>query len=67
MASFNSINGVPSAANGPLINGVLRKQWGADFFAVSDYDGWANLVHGARFSTEIYTRECHCVSRLCSA
>jgi hypothetical protein len=23
--------------------------------------------YGARFSMEIYTRECHCVSRLCSA
>ena len=44
MASFNSINGVPSTANGPLINGVLRKEWGADFFTVSDYDGWQHLV-----------------------
>ena len=51
MASFNSINGVPSSANGPLINGVLRKQWGADFFAVSDYDGWANLVDPQGFSS----------------
>ena len=30
MCSFNSINGVPSCANGPLINGVIRKRWGWD-------------------------------------
>ena len=38
MCSFNSIAGVPACANGPLINGVLRKRWGWDGFVVSDYD-----------------------------
>ena len=44
MCSFNSINGVPSCANAPLINGVLRKKWGWDGFVMSDYDAWENLV-----------------------
>ncbi len=36
MTSYNSINGIPCTANGELINGVLRDQWGFDGFVVSD-------------------------------
>ena len=42
--------GVPSCANGELMNGVLRKKWGWDGFIVSDYDGWANLVTPQSFA-----------------
>ena len=36
MTSYNSIDGVPSTANGALLNGVLRGEWGFDGFVVSD-------------------------------
>lgn len=37
MASFNDVNGLPSAANKWLLTDVLRKQWGFKGFVVSDY------------------------------
>ncbi|MET0582263.1 MAG: glycoside hydrolase family 3 N-terminal domain-containing protein [Pseudoxanthomonas sp.] len=45
MASFNEIGGVPMHANGPLINGVLRGEWGFDGVLVSDYTGVMELTH----------------------
>ncbi|MBR1575671.1 MAG: glycoside hydrolase family 3 C-terminal domain-containing protein [Bacteroidales bacterium] len=36
MTSYNSIDGVPSTANGTLLDGVLRGEWGFDGFIVSD-------------------------------
>ena len=47
MASFNEIGGVPMHANGALINGVLRGEWGFDGVLVSDYTGVMELMpHG---------------------
>ena len=47
MASFNEVDGVPMHANGPLINGVLRKAWGFGGLVVSDYTGvWELEKHG---------------------
>ncbi len=37
MASYNEIDGVPSHANGWLLNDVLRGEWGFDGAVVSDY------------------------------
>ncbi|MFT3762843.1 MAG: glycoside hydrolase family 3 N-terminal domain-containing protein [Pseudoxanthomonas sp.] len=45
MAAFNELNGVPMHANGALIDGVLRKQWGFDGVVVSDYTGVWELTH----------------------
>lgn len=45
MAAFNSLNGTPMHANGPLIDGVLRKEWGFDGIVVSDYTGIMELLH----------------------
>lgn len=45
MASFNEIAGVPMHANGPLINGVLRGEWGFDGVLVSDYTGVMELMN----------------------
>ena len=36
MTSYNSIDGVPTTANGRLLNGVLRGEWGFDGIVVSD-------------------------------
>jgi len=36
MCSYNSINGVPSCANQPMLNGLAREQWGFDGYITSD-------------------------------
>jgi beta-glucosidase len=47
MAAFDEIGGVPMHANGPLINGVLRHDWGFHGFVVSDWTGIMELQrHG---------------------
>jgi len=37
MPSYNEVDGVPSHANRWLLRDVLRREWGFDGFAVSDY------------------------------
>ncbi|MCF7220213.1 beta-glucosidase BglX [Marilutibacter chinensis] len=47
MAAFNEVDGVPMHANGRLIDGVLRDEWGWDGIMVSDYTGVLELIpHG---------------------
>ncbi len=48
MASYNEIDGVPSHANGWLLNDVLRGEWGFDGYVVSDYFAIRELMarHG---------------------
>merc|ERR1712137_1064968 len=36
MCSYNSVNGVPSCANKPMLNGVARGEWGFDGYITSD-------------------------------
>jgi len=43
MASYNEIDGVPSHANGWLLNDVLRGEWGYEGNVVSDYWGIRDL------------------------
>jgi beta-glucosidase len=48
MAAFNEVAGIPMHAHAPLINGVLRGEWGFDGLVVSDYNGVQELMqHGA--------------------
>ena len=44
MASYNEIDGIPSHANGWLLNDVLRREWGYQGAVVSDYYGIRELV-----------------------
>ncbi|RYY76827.1 MAG: beta-glucosidase [Gammaproteobacteria bacterium] len=44
MASYNEIDGVPSHANGKMLNGILRGEWGFDGLLVSDYFAINQLV-----------------------
>jgi beta-glucosidase len=44
MASYNEIDGIPSHANGWMLNGVLRGEWGFKGAVVSDYYGIRELV-----------------------
>ena len=37
MASYNEVNGVPSHANGYMLNDILREEWGYRGAVVSDY------------------------------
>ncbi|BBA95791.1 putative periplasmic beta-glucosidase [Actinacidiphila reveromycinica] len=47
MAAFNTVNGVPAHANRPLLQGVLKDEWGFDGVVVSDWGGVHELiVHG---------------------
>jgi len=43
MPSYNEIDGVPSHANGWLLNDVLRDEWGFDGYVVSDYEAIEDL------------------------
>jgi beta-xylosidase len=47
MHSYTDIDGMPVAADGSLLTGVLRDQWGFDGVVVSDYFGVAflHLLH----------------------
>ena len=47
MTSFSDIDGLPATANEPLLQGVLRDEWGVDGLVVSDWDSVRQLtVHG---------------------
>ena len=47
MPAFNSLNGIPCAANPWLMKKVLREEWGFRGVAISDYDAVGELVtHG---------------------
>ncbi len=45
MASYNEIDGIPSHANGKMLNGILRGEWGFDGLLVSDYFAINELVN----------------------
>ena len=44
MTSFNTLNGVPSSANKPLLTGILRDEWHFAGFVVSDWGAVRELV-----------------------
>lgn len=44
MASYNEIDGIPSHANGPILNELLRDEWGFQGVVVSDYYGVKELM-----------------------
>jgi beta-glucosidase len=47
MASFNTIDGVPSTGNHHLLTDILRGEWGFPGLVMSDYESEAQLVqHG---------------------
>ncbi|WP_062317354.1 glycoside hydrolase family 3 N-terminal domain-containing protein [Demequina maris] len=48
MHAYTEIDGMPTAADGSLLTGVLRDEWGFDGVVVADYFGVAflHLLHG---------------------
>jgi beta-glucosidase len=53
MASYNEIDGIPSHANGWLLNRVLRGEWGYRGAVVSDYYGIRELVTRHRMFADV--------------
>ena len=53
MTSYNSIDGIPCACNGHLLNDILRGEWGFDGFVVSDYSGIDGVFYGHCIANEI--------------
>jgi beta-glucosidase len=52
MTSFNEIGGVPSCANKPLVDDLLRGSWGFDGFVVTDWAAvWELVEHGVAEDT----------------
>ncbi len=50
MPALNALNGIPCTADGALLNGILRKEWGFDGFVVSDAEGVSDLYeNGHRY------------------
>ena len=47
MSGFHTVNGVPATANRPLLDGILRREWGFRGFVVSDWAAVNELIpHG---------------------
>ncbi len=53
MASYNEIDGVPSHANGKLLNDILRGEWGFEGALVSDYFAIKELVSRHQLSDNL--------------
>ena len=48
MTSYNRLNGVYTNENEPLLQGILRKEWGFDGFIMTDWGGSNDHVEGVR-------------------
>ena len=44
MCAYNLVNGIHNCENGPLLNGILKQQWGFKGFVLSDYGAALNTV-----------------------
>ena len=59
MTSYNSIDGVPCACNGHLLNDILRDEWGFDGFVVSDYSGIEGVFYGHQVTNNVCEAQAH--------
>lgn len=47
MTSFNTVHGIPSSANSYIMRDILRKEWGVDGVAISDWGAVGEMLpHG---------------------
>ena len=44
MCAYNLVNGTYNCENGPLLNGILKQQWGFPGFVLSDYGAAHNTI-----------------------
>ncbi|HET8770081.1 MAG TPA: glycoside hydrolase family 3 C-terminal domain-containing protein [Gemmatimonadaceae bacterium] len=58
MTAYNSVDGLPATQNGPLMNGVLKGDWGFTGFVISDAaaTGGATVLHHTEASTATATQ-----------
>ena len=47
MLAYNRVNGQWMSENGPLVEGILKDEWGFDGFALSDYGASRSTIGGA--------------------
>jgi beta-glucosidase-like glycosyl hydrolase len=50
MASYNSVDGVPSSCNSVLLKDILKKEWGFKGIVVSDYGGVEGVCGGHKMA-----------------
>jgi beta-glucosidase len=57
MTAYNSVDGLPATQNGPLLNGILKGDWGFTGFVISDAaaTGGATVLHLTEASTATAT------------
>lgn len=58
MTAYNSVDGLPATQSGPLMNGVLKGEWGFTGFVISDAaaTGGATVLHHTEASTATATK-----------
>jgi beta-glucosidase len=44
MCAYNLVNGIYNCENGPLLNGILKREWGFPGFVLSDYGAAHNTI-----------------------
>lgn len=53
MAAYNKVNGTWMTENDPLLNGVLKKEWGFDGWVLTDYGAQHSTVAAANGGTDM--------------
>jgi beta-glucosidase len=53
MTSYNLVNGVHMTENGPLVDGLLKKEWGFDGVVMSDWDATYDGVAAANAGLDL--------------
>lgn len=58
MTAYNSVDGLPATQNGPLMNGIVKGDWGFPGFIISDAaaTGGATVLHHTEASTATATQ-----------
>ncbi|KAK3600408.1 hypothetical protein CHS0354_026641 [Potamilus streckersoni] len=66
MCSYNSINGIPSCANGKLLTDILRKEWGFTGYVVSDQVAIENIISWHKYLNNSVDTVTACVNAGCN-
>jgi len=52
MCSYNSVNGVPSCANGDILTGLAREQWGFEGYITADCDAVECVIDDHHYTND---------------